>query len=115
MELKSYDRKPFSVTAVQVTLQNVDEVAKWCKGEVVMVPTKFAGTVADLPTVKLPGNTNKGMAYTATLGCYVVELRGSFRVYKEASFLDTFVEKVEEHETPAPIYVPDAESTQSTL
>lgn len=34
METEKYLRKPFEVEAVQVTAENIDEVAQWCKGEV---------------------------------------------------------------------------------
>lgn len=34
METAKFTRKPFDVDAVQVTADNIDEVAKWCQGEV---------------------------------------------------------------------------------
>lgn len=34
METVKYVRKPFEVEAVQVTTDNIDEVAAWCNGEV---------------------------------------------------------------------------------
>lgn len=34
MQTAKFTRKPFEVDAVQVTDDNIDEVAKWCQGEV---------------------------------------------------------------------------------
>jgi hypothetical protein len=36
METSKYARKPFTVDAVQVTDENIMEVAQWCSGEVVV-------------------------------------------------------------------------------
>lgn len=35
METRRFTRKPFDVDAVQVTAENMDEVARWCQGNVV--------------------------------------------------------------------------------
>lgn len=39
MELTRYASKPFYVDAVEVTEENMQEVAKWCKGSVRQMPT----------------------------------------------------------------------------
>lgn len=94
LELKEYDRKSFTVVAVQVTLDNVNQVAEWCKGTVEKIPTRMMGTETLLPCIKIKGQgNNKGQVFTATLGCYVVELKGSFRVYKQNSFASSFDER----------------------
>jgi hypothetical protein len=91
MDTQQYTRKPFPVTAVQVTLQNIDEVAEWSKGTIEQVSTKMLGTETPLPVIKIQGQgDNRGKEFTATLGCYVVELKGSFRVYKPAQFDASF-------------------------
>lgn len=93
METKQYTRKPFPVAAVQVTLQNIEEVAEWCKGTIEQVPTKMMGTTTDLPVIRLKGQgENRGKDFVAALGCWVVELKGSFRSYKPAQFEASFEE-----------------------
>lgn len=93
MDTKQYTRKPFPVSAVQVTLQNIEEVAEWCKGEIEYRDTKMMGTVTPLPVIKLKGQgDNRGKDFEAALGCWVVELKGSFRSYKPAQFEASFDE-----------------------
>jgi hypothetical protein len=96
MQIETYDRKPFSVKAVQVNFENVYEVAEWCKGTVIKQKTKMLGVQTDVPAVKVEGQgDNRGKSFIATLGCYVVELKGSFRVYKPAQFDSSFEKPVE--------------------
>lgn len=91
MDIEKYDRKPFSVMAVQVTFENVYDVAKWCKGTIVEQKTKMLGVDTAIPSIQVEGQGDtRGKSFVATLGCYVVELKGSFRVYKPASFTSTF-------------------------
>jgi hypothetical protein len=104
MELRKYTRKPFAVNAVQVSLQNIDQVAEWCRGTIEQVPTKMLGTETLLPVIRLRGQGNdRGKEQVATLGCFVVENKGSFRSYKPAQFeasFDTMDEEQEETEGP---------------
>lgn len=91
METRQYTRKPFPVNAVQVTLQNIEQVAEWCRGTVELVSTRMLGTSTDLPVIKIQGQgDNRGKLFTASLGCFVVEQKGSFRVYKPAQFEASF-------------------------
>lgn len=95
METKQYTRKPFPVSAIQVTLQNIEKVAEWCKGTVEYRPTKMLGTTTDLPVIKIKGQDNSSGRVRdaeAALGCYIVELKGSFRVYKPVQFEASFDE-----------------------
>ena len=95
MEFKEYVRKTFPVVAVEVTLKNIEEVAEWCKGTIEEVPTKMMGTETLLPVIKIQGTgVNRGQEYIASLGSFVVELKGSFRSYKPAQFFGAFEEKV---------------------
>jgi hypothetical protein len=98
MDIKQYTRKPFPVAAVQVSLQNIQEIAEWCRGTVEQVSTRMLGTETFLPAIKIQGQgENRGKEFTATLGCWVVELKGSYRVYKPQQFEATFDElEVEE-------------------
>lgn len=97
MDIKQFTRKPFPVNAVQVGLDNVHELADWCGGKVEMKATKMMGTTTDLPVIILEGQgENRGKVFEAALGCWVVELKGSFRVYKPAQFEASFDEYTRE-------------------
>lgn len=103
MEFKEYVRKTFPVVAVEVTLKNIEEVAEWCKGSIEEVPTKMMGTETLLPVIKIQGTgVNRGQEYIASLGSFVVELKGSFRSYKPAQFFGAFEEKAKPIELVAP-------------
>lgn len=91
MKITAYDRRPFSVEAVQVDFENVNEVAEWCKGTVIKQKTRMMGVETDVPAIRVEGQgDNRGKFFIATLGCYVVSLKGSFRVYKPVQFENTF-------------------------
>lgn len=94
MEIREFERRSFAVNAVEVDLNNVEEVAAWCKGEVTTEKVKMIGTETVLPCIKLKGQGDKkDQTFTASLGHWVVELKGSFRVYKPQQFKQAFVEK----------------------
>lgn len=98
MELQPVDyvRKSFTVRAVEVTFENVNEVAKWCKGKTDVEKTRvLGGAEVDLPIVKFPGQgADKGKELVAKLGNYVVEFKNRFQVYKEPQFFATFEQAV---------------------
>lgn len=97
MEIKKYDRKPFSVMAVKVDFKNIDEIATWCKGAIIEQKTKMMGVETSVPAIRIDGQgDNRGKFFIASLGCYVVELKGSFRVYKPAQFDSSFDEVEDE-------------------
>ena len=93
LELQEAVRKPFPVKIVQVTLQNIEEVAAWCKGTIEQRPTRMLGTTTDLPVIILDGrssSTPHPRIFEAALGCWIVELHGSFRSYKPLQFESSF-------------------------
>lgn len=91
MELTEYARKTFTVKAVKVNFENIKEVAEWCGGTLDTQTTKMLGTKTELPVIKVKGvGENRDKEFVATLGCYVVELNGSYRVYKEQRFFEFF-------------------------
>jgi len=123
MELQEYARKRFVVNAVQVTLDNIHEVAEWCKGTVQLVSTRMLGVSTDLPVIKLQGQGDlRGKQFTASLGCFVAELRGSFRVYKPSQMEANFelVSDLDEDRTvvedePHELILPDAEDMKAAI
>jgi len=93
-ELHDYNRKTFTVRAVEVNFQNVDELAKWCKGKVGSESTRvLGGADVDLPVLKLQGQgEDRGKELVARLGNFIVESKGRFRVYKAPQFWAAFEE-----------------------
>lgn len=91
LEFKQYDRRPFTVNAIQVALDNIEELAKVCGGRVDQAPTKMMGTETMLPCIKLPGQgAHKNQEFTANIGSWIVEYKGMYRVYKPVQFRTTF-------------------------
>jgi hypothetical protein len=98
LETTEYDRKTFTVNAVELTFKNVEQVAKWCKGTVDTETTRLLGGAdTELPVIKVQGQgEDKGKTLVARLGYFVVESKGRFRVYKAPQFHAAFEKHVEE-------------------
>jgi len=108
LEFKDYDRKPFSVRAVEVTYKNIEQIAELTNGTMDTKTTRLIGAETELPIVRIQGQgDDKGKEFVAELGCFVVELRGRFRVYKPAQFRAVF----EEHQE----LVPQPEIVETSL
>jgi hypothetical protein len=94
-----FTRKPFAVEAVQVTNENIEEVAEWCQGQV----RRSAGPNGRNPQryikLRVPGalNTRQTQAY---INDWVVQAQdeklAGFKVYKPKAFHNTF-DEVKEH------------------
>lgn len=96
LEFKDYDRKPFSVRAVEVTYKNIEQIAELTNGTMDTKTTRLIGAETELPIVRIQGQgDDKGKEFVAELGCFLVELRGRFRVYKPAQFRSVFEEHQE--------------------
>lgn len=96
LEFKDYDRKPFSVRAVEVTYKNIEQIAELTNGTMDTKTTRLIGAETELPIVRIQGQgDDKGKEFVAELGCFLVELRGRFRVYKPAQFRSVFQEHQE--------------------
>lgn len=95
IQLTEYVRKPFVVQAVQVTADNMDEVARWCSGTVKKSDTsKDGGLPADADVyyikveVKRPLEDRQTRAH---IGDFVLAAGQSFKVYTEYSFNKSFM------------------------
>lgn len=93
LHVRKYIRKPLSFDAVQVTKDNMEEVALWCGGQVI---TTFntARHYVEVPVV----NATKLHQTKAYEHFYVVKGHHSWRVYTPKSFETNFMAKVEIHE-----------------
>jgi hypothetical protein len=84
LEPKPYQRKPFVIEAVQVTLENFAEVVKWCGGN-------LRKDELHRPYIKIEvrraANTKQTMAYE---GDWVLRATTGFRVYTDFAFHKSF-------------------------
>ena len=81
----TYRRKTFSVEAIQVTDENQDAIANWCKGKVLATKAsegEEAKFFVKVP-VKRPLNDRQSRAY---VGDWVLEARSGFKVYTQRAF-----------------------------
>lgn len=83
LDVNQYARKPFTVQAVQVTQENIDDVALWSDGKVV--------NEADSQFVKIdvrrPLHERQTKAYP---GDWVLRAGQGFRVYNDSAFRNQF-------------------------
>lgn len=95
LKIEEHFRRPFSVEAVQVTRENMAEVAEWCGGEVTDTVSGSGKVRAVVPYVKVPvQDAKRAIATMALTGNWVVKMGTSFRVYNPKVFGDTFEVKV---------------------
>lgn len=84
METKTYYRKPFSVEVVQVTEENLEEVAAWCGGRIQKQPK---GRHIVVP-VQDPKTERQKKAF---VGDWVLNYEGrGFKSYPDGSFHKSF-------------------------
>lgn len=87
LNIEQYDRKPFRVEAVLVTEENIEQVAKWCRGEVrsdVQGDRTVRYVYVDVPNAKSE-RQKKSM-----IGEWVLRAGKSFKCYTTKAFDDCF-------------------------
>lgn len=99
LDVKKYVRRPFAVEAVQVTPDNIHEVAKWCGGRVKKTDpshwSEHAGQQYIKVRVPRALNERQTMAY---YGDWVLSSGtgpSGFKVYTPKAFTSSFQEEVE--------------------
>lgn len=95
MEPSAYQRKPFRVQAIQVTDENLSDLAEWCGGAVRLEEDGFDGfkSYVDVPTTKATSRYRL-QRVRAYVGDWLVRLTedNNFKIYKTRSFLEIFEE-----------------------
>lgn len=96
MKTAKFTRKPFEVDAVQVTAENINDVAKWCQGEVVNEDGQQFVKVRVLRVL----NDRQTKAF---IGDWVLYAGTGYKVYTAKAFQKSFVARdgVEELRTIA--------------
>lgn len=85
MKIEKFARKPFAVEAVQVTEENMEEVAAWCSGEIRGGSNPSNAYIK----VKIYHAINKRQTQ-AFVGDWVLRMGKGFKVYLEGAMDKTF-------------------------
>lgn len=90
VETVKFIRKSFPVDAVQVTLENMKDIARWCAGTIMHDGDKEGHLSRDYIKVRVayPINEKQTQAY---LGDWVLKSGKSFKVYTNAAFEKNFI------------------------
>lgn len=110
-----YTRKPFDVDAVQVTEDNIDEVAKWCMGEVRTFQTEpnDEGVTREQKYIKVRVHRAMNERQTkAFVGDWILYAGTGYKVYTPAAFAKCF-QPVGENNTPTVINVFEQRSLEN--
>jgi len=112
IETNKFARKPFYVDAVQVTSENMAEVAEWCQGDVITSDTPPNGTHIKV-RVHRPLTERQTKAF---VGDWVLYAGTGFKVYTDKAFEKSFegaestVEVEHNRDTTTGQYVSDEEA-----
>lgn len=107
MQTQKFQRKTFVVDAVQVTEENMEEVAKWCRGTIETTDSKIAEGLHQEPqryikvNVLNPYNPRQTQAFVDD---WVLYARDNFKVYMDKGFNKTFEAVYKEQEAAAAPY-----------
>lgn len=99
LDVKKYVRRPFAVEAVQVTPDNIKEVARWCGGRIKRTSTSHWTARAGQEYVKVrvnkPLNERQTMAYYGDWVLSAEDGSNGFKVYTPKAFAMSFQEEVD--------------------
>lgn len=84
METQKFIRKPFEIEAVQVTAENMEEVAAWCTGLIQNEPKGHYIKVQ----VHYPLTPRQTKAF---VGDWVLKSKKGYKVYTDSAFQTSFV------------------------
>lgn len=92
LETEQYARKSFDVDAVQVTEENINDVAEWCQGSVRTEKGRKDGETRQYVKVRVlrPLNPRQTKAF---VGDWVLYAGTGYKVYTDNAFNESF-EKV---------------------
>lgn len=96
-ETTEYERKPFKVTVVQVTSENIEEVARWTRGT---LKTDDGGKYVEVK-VHRPIDDRQTKAYA---GDFVLKAPTGFKVYTQTAFAKSFIQV---SDVKAPVVMPE--------
>lgn len=87
LQIEQFRRKTFNVDAIQVTPDNIDEVAEWCGGDVRTEQQKGKNVKFVKVRVYKALDDEQTKAF---VGNFVVYMGSGYKVYKYNAFMRTF-------------------------
>jgi len=84
---ETYLRKPFEVRAVQVTVENIVDIAHWCKGELVNGEKNNKTVTCIQVKVSNPISDKQTRAF---VGDWVLRTKSGWKVYTNKAFRTCF-------------------------
>lgn len=87
----TYLRKPFEVQAVQVTVENIVDVAHWCKGEITNGQKKNKTVTCIQVQVTNPISDKQTRAF---VGDWVLKTKSGWKVYTNTAFHGCFEQRL---------------------
>ena len=105
MKASKYMRTPFFAAGVQVTLENIEAVARWCHGEIINRDTPRPFIRIEW-TGKPTKNRNR---FEAKLGYYILQIGDSFKVYTQDWLDKSFLLVEDDVDLEIPDVVPTTE------
>ena len=91
LDIREFERLPFSVQAVEVTRENIKQVARWCGGQVKSEGRRGNKKYIEVD-VKRALNDRQKQAY---VGDWVLRAGSGYKIYTPRVFAASFREKVE--------------------
>lgn len=86
---KIFQRKPFDVEAVQITVENIVDVAYWCKGELVQAEKNNKSVTCIQVNVSRPLSDKQTRGF---VGDWVLKTKSGWKVYTNKAFRACFEE-----------------------
>lgn len=90
IEPRPYRRKTFNVSAIQVTSDNIKEVAKWCGGKIRSATRNGSETPGLYVLVPVGGSRGNAGPDRAFIGHWVLRVSKGFKVYTNSAFNQCF-------------------------
>lgn len=89
MDIAKFARKPFDVEAVQVTADNMEEVAKWCQGSIETEASDSEGSGLRYVKVRVLRVLSEKQT-KAFVGDWVLYAGTGYKVYTNKAFKNNF-------------------------
>lgn len=91
LKIAEYQRKPFTVQAIQVTVDNMQEVAEWCGGEVIL--EQHGARLVNYIKVDIPDARTERQK-KAFVQDWVLKTDTHVKCYSKKAFPNTFEKSV---------------------
>jgi hypothetical protein len=87
LNIQKYQRKPFTIDAIQITVDNMQEVAEWCGGEIIL--EKHGGRLVQYIKVDVAHAISERQK-KAFVEDWVLKAGTGFKCYSKRAFPNNF-------------------------